>query len=62
MAWPQACLKPIRTSLTLREKCPNTELLLVLIFVLGLNTGKYGPEIIPFLGHFSGSFGLLVAN
>ena len=30
--------------------------------VLGLNTGKYGPEIIPYLGHFSGSFGLLVAN
>ena len=51
---------------SLREKCPNTELLLVLIFLysdwirrdtpyLSLfspNTGKYGPEITPYLDTF----------
>ena len=48
---------------SLREKCPNTELVLVRIFVFisyfqifwsafGLNTGKYGPELTPYLGTF----------
>ena len=42
---------------TLREKCPNTELFQVRIFTLYLsvfrpNTGKYGPEITPYLDTF----------
>ena len=38
--------------LPLREKCPNTELFLVRIFqysVFSPNTGKYGPDITPYL-------------
>ena len=42
---------------SMREKCPNTELFLVRIFlysvrIFGLNTGKYGPEITPYLDTF----------
>ena len=53
-------------SISLREKCPNTELFLVSIFlysdwirrftpkisVFSLNTGKYGLEITPYLDTF----------
>ena len=53
-------------SITLREKCANTELFLVRIFpcldwirrfteymsVSSSNTGKYGPEITPYLDSF----------
>ena len=40
--------------LTLREKCPNTELLLVRIFARSdrTNAGKYGPEKTPYLDTF----------
>ena len=58
------CINPF--VLTLREKCPNTEFFLVLIFphsdwirrdilylyVFGPNEGKYGPEKIPYLDTF----------
>ena len=37
---------------SLREKCPNTELFLVYFPVFGPNTGKYGPEITPYLDTF----------
>ena len=47
---------------TLREKCPNADLFLVRIFlyskwirkisVFSPNTGKYGPEITPYLDTF----------
>ena len=37
-------------SRTLGEKCPKEELFLVRIF--GLNAGKYGPEIAPYLDTF----------
>ena len=40
---------------TLHKKCPNTELFLVLIFLYleySTNTGKYGPEITPYLDTF----------
>ena len=67
---------------TLREKRPNTELFLVRIFlysdwirkdppcfsVFGQNTGKYGPEITPYLDtfhpviHSGTSFGLCIYN
>ena len=43
------------SSITLREKCPNTEFLLFLrmmwISVFSPNTGKYGLEKIPYLGN-----------
>ena len=41
---------------SLREKCPNTELFLVRIFLYSdlicPNTGKYVPEITPYLDTF----------
>ena len=54
-----------------REKCPNTELFLVRIFLYSVrsflytpylsvfspNTGKYGPEITPYLHTFHVVFG-----
>ena len=47
-----------------REKCPNTELFLVRSFlytpylsVFSPNTGKYGPEITPYLHTFHVVFG-----
>ena len=39
-----------RLLIALREKCPNMELLLVRIF--SLDTGKYGPEVIPYWDTF----------
>ena len=46
----------ISRSESLREKCPNTELLLVRIFlyfpVFSPNTGKYGPEKSRYLYNF----------
>ena len=51
-------------TISLREKCPNTELFLVCIFLnsewirsrvnlcFSANTGKYGPEITPYLDTF----------
>ena len=53
--------------LSLREKCPNTELFLVRIFlyldwirrdtqIFIPNTGKYGPEISPYLDTFHAVF------
>ena len=37
----------------LREECPNTELFFGPYFpVFGLITGKYGPEITPYLDTF----------
>ena len=44
--------------ITLREKCPNTEFLLVLflntefVSVFSPNAGKYGPEKTPYLDTF----------
>ena len=57
---------PRNDILTLREKCPNTELFLARTFlysdctrrftkkvsVVNPNTGKYGPEITPYLDSF----------
>ena len=54
-----------------REECPNTELFLVRIFLYSVriflytpylsvfspNTGKYGPEITPYLDTFHAVFG-----
>ena len=45
------------TCISLREKCPNTGLFLVRIFLYwgwkySPNTGKYGPEITPYLDTF----------
>ena len=41
------------TSNALREKCPNMELFLIGFFpVFGLNTGRYEPEITPYLDAF----------
>ena len=40
----------LKLHITLREKCPNTDLYLV--FYFGLNTGKYGPEKTPHLDTF----------
>ena len=38
---------------SLREKCPNMEFFSVTYFpVFGLNTGKYGREITPYLETF----------
>ena len=42
-------LRRITLVLTLREKCPNTELFLVRIF---LYSGKYGPEKTQYLTTF----------
>ena len=48
-------LKSLR-AIILREMCPNTKLFLVRIFpyfsVFSPNTGKYGPEITPYLDNF----------
>ena len=55
-----------RSNIALREKCPNTELILVgivphsdwirrdtpCLFVFSPNAGKYGPELIPYFGTF----------
>ena len=38
--------------MSLREKCPNTEFFLVRILRIWTNTGKYGPEKIPYLDIF----------
>ena len=53
---------------SLREKCPNTELFLVCIFlysdgipylsVFSPNTGKYGPEITLYLDTFHAVYNL----
>ena len=55
-------MQPILTALnqhSLREKCPNADLFLLSIFlysdwisVFSPNTGKYGPEITPYLHTF----------
>ena len=47
--WKEHVSRKIYTSgvtITLREKCPNTE------FFSGPNTGKYGPEKTPYLDTF----------
>ena len=44
---------------SLHEKCPNTELFLVCIFP---NTGKYGPELTPYLDTFNVVSALLTAR
>ena len=42
----------IRIRLSLREKCPNTELFLVRV----QSTGKYGPKKTPYLDTFQAVF------
>ena len=37
---------------SLRKKCSNTEYFWSTISCIGLNTGKYGPEISPYLDTF----------
>ena len=41
--------------ISLSEMCPNTELFLVRIFLYS-NTGKYRPEITPYLDNFPAAY------
>ena len=53
---------PLLPFLSLREKCPNKEFFLVLIFRIQSKCGKYGPEKTPYLDTFHAVFGHLMVK